>query len=179
MANCTVAENTGVQGQGGIWVNNAAVSLYNSTVALNEANEYRLAGIEASSIHAVSSLIASNRIIVGTTMIESDVESGDGQVTGSSNFIMAAANGTMLPADTHSGCPRLAPLLDNGGPTLTVGLLPASPAIDIGEDPFTLGTDQRGAGFDRVVGAHADIGAYEWSTDNGDEINRSEFESCE
>ena len=80
---------------------------------------------------------------------------------------------------TINGCPRLAPLTNNGGSTRTLALLPGSPAIDAGYDPFSLGTDQRGAGFDRVVGANADIGAYEWSSLSGDVINKSDFESCE
>lgn len=55
--------------------------------------------------------------------------------------------------------PRLGPLQDNGGPVFTH--LPASdsPAID-GGDP-TLGWDQRGAGFARVVNGGIDIGAVE------------------
>jgi hypothetical protein len=63
--------------------------------------------------------------------------------------------------------------------TRTLALLPGSPAIDKGADPFSLGTDQRGAGFPRDVGASADIGAYEWSAGSGEFINRSGFESCE
>jgi hypothetical protein len=42
-----------------------------------------------------------------------------------------------------------------------------------------MGTDQRGAGFPRISGANADIGAYEWSAGSGECINRSGFESCE
>jgi len=30
-----------------------------------------------------------------------------------------------------------------------------------------------------VIGANADIGAYEFSAGSGDEINRSSFETCE
>jgi len=63
----------------------------------------------------------------------------------------------------------LGPLQNNGGPTMTVALLPGSNAIDGGDPVFgctdyngnTIATDQRG--FARVVGAHCDIGAYEFS----------------
>jgi hypothetical protein len=53
-----------------------------------------------------------------------------------------------------------------GGPTSTHALLPASPAIDAGDDsvlgnPYNLATDQRGPGFARKSGAHVDIGAFE------------------
>jgi hypothetical protein len=69
----------------------------------------------------------------------------------------------LLPAGTD-------PLLDsalrnNGGPTQTMAELSGSPAIDAGSDsvlgpPLNLTTDQRG--FPRKVGAHVDIGAYEY-----------------
>ena len=41
--------------------------------------------------------------------------------------------------------PELAPLADNGGPTLTEALLPGSPAIDAADDPACPAADQRGA----------------------------------
>jgi predicted outer membrane repeat protein len=52
-------------------------------------------------------------------------------------------------------------LADNGGPTLTHALLTGSPAIDAGSNPAGLTYDQRGAGYARVVGSRADMGAYE------------------
>jgi len=55
--------------------------------------------------------------------------------------------------------PKLGPLADNGGPTLTFALLTNSPAIDAGDPGFCLDTDQRGVA--RGFGAACDIGAYE------------------
>jgi hypothetical protein len=55
--------------------------------------------------------------------------------------------------------PLLGPLADNGGPTLTVALLPGSPALNRGADAG-LATDQRG--LPRVSGGQADIGAFEF-----------------
>jgi hypothetical protein len=69
------------------------------------------------------------------------------------------------PATTCGGAtvqadpPALAPA-NNGGPTLTSALLPSSPAINAGDDAGCPGTDQRGA--HRPVGAHCDIGAFEF-----------------
>jgi hypothetical protein len=64
--------------------------------------------------------------------------------------------------------PRLGPLQDNGGPTLTHTLLTGSPAIDAGNSNFNpnnsqpeLICDQRGLGFDRVKNGRSDIGAFE------------------
>jgi hypothetical protein len=59
--------------------------------------------------------------------------------------------------------PRLGPLANNGGPTLTMALLSGSPAIDTVGNNHALfpATDQRGV--QRPVGAGADVGAYESS----------------
>jgi hypothetical protein len=56
--------------------------------------------------------------------------------------------------------PKLGELGDNGGYTPTVPLLRASPAIDAGEDLSEIATDQREVA--RPLGAHTDIGAYEF-----------------
>jgi hypothetical protein len=56
----------------------------------------------------------------------------------------------------------LGPLADNGGPTLTMALLPGSPAIDAGDTGVMPTTDQRG--FPRPAGVGADIGAYEFGS---------------
>jgi hypothetical protein len=56
--------------------------------------------------------------------------------------------------------PKLGLLANNGGPTLTMALLPGSPAIDAGDTAAAPSVDQRG--FPRPVGAAADIGAYEY-----------------
>jgi hypothetical protein len=178
-ADSTVADNSATEQFGAMWIQDS-LALYNSTVALNSASAFGAnAGIEAVSVYAVSSLIAMNVARSGTSAAEYDISSSDGHVSGSNNLIMAAGPGTTLPLNTLSACPRLAPMLDNGGYTPTHALLPGSPAINTGYDPFDLGTDQRGSGFDRVVGANADIGAYEWSDSSGEVINRSSFEKCE
>jgi hypothetical protein len=57
--------------------------------------------------------------------------------------------------------PLLGPLQDNGGPTLTMALLPGSPARMAGDTTDVPEWDQRGPGFLRVVDGAIDIGAYE------------------
>lgn len=81
-------------------------------------------------------------------------------VTGSHNLIVRQGMISQAnPAITSD--PKLQPLADNGGLTLTMALPADSPAIDVG---ITNGfaTDQRGQGFTRSWGGAADIGAFEY-----------------
>jgi hypothetical protein len=82
-----------------------------------------------------------------------------GFTPGASN-ITATSNGTIPTALTNILDTTLA---DNGGPTLTHALVAGSPAIDAGDPAFASPPDydQRGVGFDRVVGGRIDIGAFE------------------
>jgi hypothetical protein len=106
---------------------------------------------------AVSSLFAGNTAdtnpdFVGTltTVDHTLVANGQG-ADGISNGV----NGNIVGV----GDPRLGPLADNGGPTLTVALLPGSPALNHGANPDGLATDQRG--LPRVINGQVDIGAFE------------------
>ena len=67
------------------------------------------------------------------------------------------------PGDQINIDPMLGPLQDNGGPTLTHALLPASPAINAGDPNFTPppSYDQRGSPYVRVFNGHIDIGSFE------------------
>src|SRR5207237_9453115 len=56
--------------------------------------------------------------------------------------------------------PRLGPLADNGGRTLTHALLSGSPAIDAGDNAGAPAADQRGVSRPRAMAC--DIGAYEF-----------------
>jgi hypothetical protein len=79
------------------------------------------------------------------------------------------ASGTIgTGSDRVDSREHLAPLADNGGPTLTHALRRGSPAIDGGDPSFSyFPYDQRGTGFERVIDGNGDgtavvdIGAYE------------------
>ena len=74
---------------------------------------------------------------------------------------------TLIASNTPAGNdtfadPKLGPLADNGGTTLTMALLPGSPAIDAGNTSLAPTTDQRG--FPRPAALAADIGAFEYGS---------------
>jgi hypothetical protein len=71
-------------------------------------------------------------------------------------FTFSDLGGNLLGVD-----PLLLPLANNGGPTQThlPGL--SSPVLNVGSNPASLTTDQRGAGFPRLVGVGVDMGAVE------------------
>lgn len=141
-------------------------AISNSTVVFNEA---------ASDSYGYYDDVAAGISIRGTGVLQSVVIAGNeaaglpadfylfgtSSVTGSDNLIFAPLStpptGTIVGED-----PLLAPLANNGGPTATHALLSGSPALDVGNNDAELENDQRGAGFPRVVGAAADIGAFEF-----------------
>src|SRR5262249_5119416 len=83
-------------------------------------------------------------------------------ITGPSDGV----NGNQVGSAAAPIDPRLGPLQDNGGPTLTCALLPGSPAIDAGNNAYATDFDQRGPGYPRIVGGTIDIGAFEVQATN-------------
>jgi hypothetical protein len=106
----------------------------------------------------LSSLLAGNAAPAGGADLGSVSAAA---ISGANNLVVAAADTVALPSGTLHGDPHLQALASNGGPTRTRALSPGSPALDAGNDLSGLATDQRGAGFPRVIGAAADIGAFE------------------
>lgn len=156
IANSTFAYNVSHDRIGGISMLIPA-TIANSTIARNEAFS-GLAGLffSGASLDLESTIIATNTS--GGT--EDDViVYGSPPITGANNLVIASSNA--MPPDTITDDPLLDALADFGGPTLTMALLPGSPAIDAGNNVAALATDQRGAGFLRHVGRRTDIGAFE------------------
>jgi hypothetical protein len=128
----------------------------NSTIAFNTAETViggLVVGIDTT---LRSSLISGNE---ATHNPDIGLYFSTGVLSGSHNFVGIPGVADRL-SDTLSGDPLLAPLADNGGPTLTHALYAASPARNRGSNPLELEFDQRGAGFPRAFAA-ADIGAFE------------------
>ena len=191
VTNSTLYGNTSKVG-GGIDNEDADLTLTNATVTGNRttnSSSTKAAGCE--SLSKYGDILLDNTLIAGNfggttpSTTPGDVSAGidtksadnligDGDnLTGitndaQGNQIGSARAGTVIDAD-------VGPLADNGGLTETVALLAGSPAIDAGntalavdrstQQPLT--TDQRGAGFPRVLGPAVDIGAFEFGNPPG------------
>ncbi len=138
---CTVSGNSVSLEGGGIRKSSGMATLTDTIVAGNSA---------FSSFPDVFGSFAS----LGNNLI--------GKTNGSSGWVSSDLTGTVASPLN----PVLAPLGNYGGPTPTMAELPGSPAIGAGNIaliPSGVTTDQRGAGFPRIVNNVVDIGAFESS----------------
>ena len=174
-ANSTVSSNSAGNAGGiynahasGYYGGNGPINMRNTTITANVATASSATGGVGGGIVDTQSNFTSflqSNIVAGNMTPNADPAKADliafhGSINGANNLIVAAT-GVTLPSDTINAGPLLGPLQDNGGPTLTHALLPGSPAIDAGNNSLNLAFDQRGTGYARVVGAAADIGAFE------------------
>jgi hypothetical protein len=147
LLNCTIATNrTGSGGAGsgggqvgsggGVRQASGTAQLLNTIVARNSGNAPDVSG-------AFSSL---GHNLIGVT-------------DGSTGF---PTSGDLVGSSVAPLDPKLGPLANNGGQTLTMALRSGSPAIDAGDTAAAPPTDQRG--LPRPVGPAADIGAYEYGS---------------
>ena len=191
LGNSTISGNsaTGAYGfGGGIFNGNSTLTLNNSTISGNSASVSGggIVNTGSSILNLGNSTISGNSASVSgggifnysdsTTNLTSTIVGGntaslnpdinpDGAIAATDSLIQMG-NGTIsdgVDGNIIGLDPLLDPngLQDNGGPTQTIALQPGSPAIDAGSNPNGLVTDQRGQEFPRVVGAAADIGAFE------------------
>jgi hypothetical protein len=150
LTNCTVAFNTAIPGNGGGGGNGGSGRVPGPPGADGTAGTAG-GGIKSTGCHLTNTLLATNT--PGGNCIGTINDAGHNL---SSDGTCAFTNtGSLNNTD-----PKLAALADNGGPTLTMALLPGSPAIDAGDTAAAPPTDQRGQ--PRPVGPAADIGAYEY-----------------
>jgi hypothetical protein len=140
-------------GFGAICDTNGRTFLANCTLAFNSGTgSTAVDGLKTSGGQLVNTLLATTppgRNCLGTITDAGHNLSSDGSCAFS-------GIGSLNNTD-----PKLGPLADNGGSTLTMALLPGSPAINAGDNASAPPTDQRGAV--RPSGVASDIGAYECS----------------
>jgi hypothetical protein len=173
ISNSTLTGNSAAYAGGAIATSNyATLSIYNSTISGNTAvgggggiYYATLAfGTPVGSLSLNSTIIAGNTSSSGGPDISEKITTG-----GDYNLVGIADVGGFTLGGTHNLTgtsaaplnPMLGALANNGGPTQTMALAATSPAKDAGNNVLGLTTDQRGPGFNRVVGSAADIGAFE------------------
>ncbi|MFN6465884.1 MAG: DUF4347 domain-containing protein [Nostoc sp. DedVER02] len=186
LTNSTISGNRAYSYGGGI-SNSGSLTLTSSTITNNTASDFYIGDADGGGIVNLSdgTVIVENTIIAGNfdkpsneygegsfysiDVSGSFIDSGNnliGDRTGSTSFTTSTLVGTSVnPID-----PRLSPLQNNGGTTLTHALLADSPAINAGANslvPTSVENDQRGVGFDRISRGTVDIGALEFNGING------------
>jgi len=183
ISNSTISGNlAGYDGGGGIR-NHGTVTITNSTISGNWA-QGTAGGIlnwSQATLTITNSTISGNSAMpeygggiynggtlnIGDTILNAGASGANitseqpGTVTSLGYNLSSDDGGGFLtaPGDKINTDPKLGPLQDNGGPTLSHLPAPDSPAIDAG-DP-SLGMDQRGVGFVRVANGRIDMGATE------------------
>jgi CSLREA domain-containing protein len=174
LTNSTISFNSAFAGNGGgIYSDNGGtVTITNCTVT--DGNQ----GLTGGGIyHGSGTIYLRNTIVAGNTGTTSapDVFGNYnapafnliGKSNGASGFTNGV-NGNIVGTIAMPVDPLLAAIANNGGATQTYALMSGSPAVNTGSnalaiDPnnLPLTTDQRGAGFPRIIGGSVDIGSFE------------------
>ena len=156
IVNSTISANTTNSDGGGILNNGTINHIQSTTIASNVA--VAGGGIFHASFGTMGELI--NTIIAGNTGLDFTEQAS---VTSATYDLVQASAGNSLVNGTNGNIvgldPKLGPLANNGGPTLTMALLTGSPAINAGTSTDAPTTDQRG--LPRPSGAAVDLGAFE------------------
>jgi hypothetical protein len=162
IVNCTIAANQAVNG-GGI-SNNGVLKMANSTVASNTV----VGGDGGGIINTGAELDLLNTIVFNPNSGAASQNDVHGQLTQAEGDLFGSSvsitGGSDLGGNQFNTNPLLGPLQDNGGPTATLALLPASPALGTGVSTSLITglsvptTDQRG---DPRPANSIDIGAFQ------------------
>ena len=159
LTDCTISGNSSAGSGGGVYLNLYGARVTGCTISGNHA------ATGGGLVNKKANSLLTDTIVAGQAS-GGDILELDGTDSGSNNLIgdgtgesglVNGVNGNLVGTTASSIDPLLAPLGDYGGPTLTMPLLPGSPAIDAGTATGAPTTDQRGLGR---VGA-VDIGAFE------------------
>lgn len=167
LTNSTVSRNSAISGDGGGIRSSgtpARLKLRNTTVAFNSATVAGGGGISTTGpVTLTNSLVARNTADQGPDILKSGGVTITARFSllgiGSGSGVSDGVNGNQVGSRNTPLDPLLGPLANNGGPTRTHALLLGSPAIDGASTPDCPATDQRGVL--RPQGPACDIGSYE------------------
>jgi CSLREA domain-containing protein len=163
LTNVTISANVNQDSVGGgIWSNGGSLTLDSVTIAFNHASHFGggIATAPGTSATSRNSIVARNTAF-GNPSPEPNC---DRPITSLGHNIEGGNDcGFTSTGDQPSTDPRLGPLAENGGATLTHALLAGSPAIDRGTPTACPAIDQRGVPrpHDGGGGAICDVGAFE------------------
>lgn len=162
IGNSTISGNVAAI-KGGATAAWAGLSVHDSTIAFNASLQEPGGGFHVAHgpVEITGSIVSGNTGHFAAGDGASDIYSDDGSIVVDGSHDLVTSSTLALPADTLSADPGLAPLADNGGPTLTHAIAADSPAFEAGANPDLFGSDQRGDGYVRTFGAAPDIGAFE------------------
>jgi hypothetical protein len=154
LTNCSLAYNSAILGTGGLGGSGGQ----GNGVPHGPAGTNGLNGVAGGGGVTGGTLL--------NTLLASNTPSAncyDGVTDAGNNLSSDASCSFIGPGSLNNTDPKLGPLANNGGPTLTMALLSGSPAIDAGHTSLAPATDQRGV--PRPFSLAADIGAFEfWPT---------------
>ena len=169
-------QTTQLTGGGGIY-NSGSMTLVNNTLSANSGGQFTGGGIANKGRMTVSHCTVSGNqadingggimndlgaeLTLGNSVIADSPLGGDCNNIGTLNL-----QGPNLIEDSGcgaplSGDPKLARLLDNGGPTPTHALRSGSLALNAADKSFCAGIDQRGVKRPLTTKAQCDLGAFE------------------
>jgi hypothetical protein len=165
LSDCTFANNQGITG-GGIYTQNATVTIVDCTVAFNSTGPAGKGGgisIDSGSIVTLQNTLVAGNSAPNTPDISGLVSGGDHNLVGNGNGsagLINGVNGNQVGTPSQPIDAKLAQPLINGGQTPTLALRPGSPAIAAGNPTGTPPNDQRGVA--RPTSGAVSIGAFEF-----------------
>ncbi len=180
--NCTIALNSAVGGSfpagngvctsgnalgGGVFNNtNATFIGMNLTIASNSCLSPTGVNLTNSLAAGCQTANTSGTLRLHNSLLAYGGINGNayGSITDDGYNICSDATGHLLSGASYNNTdPQVAPVANYGGPTLSMALLPTSPAIDFGDSAGLPSADQRG--YARPFGAGPDMGAFEYGAE--------------
>lgn len=165
LQNMTLSDNRSATSHGGMAVFGGTIRVQNSTITGNQTDDRTSADSVGGADFYGRSIDLESSIFSGNLLSGAPSDlltvSPSNTIVGANNLVGAAVGIVPPNGLITTNNPGLGPLINNGGFTRTHAVLAASPAIDTGNNSQNIPLDQRGPGFPRVIGAAADIGAFE------------------